>query len=246
MHRKTIAALAVLIAGPAAAQDPGWTFQGSLYAWVPSLSATIGTPFGDLETEVERQRRALCARHGVHGHARGPEGQVGLHRGSALRRSLERHGRALRSALQGLDARDEDHGLQRLRRLPDLRVGQGHRRCGRRLPRLRPWRRSRPPVRRQPARLRRRRERDLGRPRRRRPASSCPSTSRGLPPPSSTAACRRPTRPHGRCSRSVGYRFNERWSTQVGWRYMDVQKDIGGLDTSLGLSGPLIGVSARF
>jgi hypothetical protein len=45
---------------------------------------------------------------------------------------------------------------------------------------------------------------------------------------------------------SSGYRFNERWSTQVWWRYLDVQKDIGGLDTSLGLSGPLIGVSARF
>ena len=45
---------------------------------------------------------------------------------------------------------------------------------------------------------------------------------------------------------SVGYRFNERWSTQVGWRYMDVQKDVGDLDMSLGLSGPLIGVTARF
>jgi opacity protein-like surface antigen len=45
---------------------------------------------------------------------------------------------------------------------------------------------------------------------------------------------------------SVGYRFNPRWSTQVGWRYMDIQKDIGGLDTTLDLSGPLIGVSARF
>jgi hypothetical protein len=45
---------------------------------------------------------------------------------------------------------------------------------------------------------------------------------------------------------SVGYRFDARWSTQVGWRYMDIQKDIGGLDTSFSLSGPLIGVSARF
>ena len=45
---------------------------------------------------------------------------------------------------------------------------------------------------------------------------------------------------------SVGYRFNPRWSTQVGWRYMDIQKDIGDLDTTLDLSGPLIGVSARF
>jgi hypothetical protein len=45
---------------------------------------------------------------------------------------------------------------------------------------------------------------------------------------------------------SVGYRFNPRWSTQVGWRYMEIQKDIGDLDTTLDLSGPLIGVSARF
>jgi hypothetical protein len=32
----------------------------------------------------------------------------------------------------------------------------------------------------------------------------------------------------------------------VGWRYMDIDKDIGDLESSLGLSGPLIGVSARF
>ena len=45
---------------------------------------------------------------------------------------------------------------------------------------------------------------------------------------------------------SVGYRFNERWSTQLGWRYMELEQEVGGQDVSIGLSGPVIGVTARF
>lgn len=45
---------------------------------------------------------------------------------------------------------------------------------------------------------------------------------------------------------SVGYRFNPRWSMQLGYRYMNIEKEIGGNDTSLDLSGPMIGVTARF
>ena len=45
---------------------------------------------------------------------------------------------------------------------------------------------------------------------------------------------------------SVGYRFNERWSTQLGYRYLDIEKEIGGEDASIELYGPLIGVTARF
>ncbi|MCA8879514.1 MAG: outer membrane beta-barrel protein [Rhodobacteraceae bacterium] len=45
---------------------------------------------------------------------------------------------------------------------------------------------------------------------------------------------------------AVGYRFNPTWSMQFGYRYMNIEKELGGNDTSLALSGPLIGVSARF
>ncbi|MGA0614997.1 hypothetical protein [Paracoccus sp. KR1-242] len=45
---------------------------------------------------------------------------------------------------------------------------------------------------------------------------------------------------------TVGYHFNERWSMQAGYRYMDVQQKIGGLDADLEFSGPVIGVTAHF
>lgn len=45
---------------------------------------------------------------------------------------------------------------------------------------------------------------------------------------------------------SVGYQFNPTWSMQVGYRYMNIEKEIGGNDTTLAMSGPLIGVSATF
>ncbi len=45
---------------------------------------------------------------------------------------------------------------------------------------------------------------------------------------------------------TVGYRFNERWTSQLGYRHMVIEKPLDGLDTSLYLSGPMLGVSANF
>ncbi|WP_193142420.1 MULTISPECIES: outer membrane protein [unclassified Meridianimarinicoccus] len=45
---------------------------------------------------------------------------------------------------------------------------------------------------------------------------------------------------------SVGYQFNESWSAEVGYRYMDIQKKIGGSQADLGLGGFLIGGTYRF
>jgi hypothetical protein len=45
---------------------------------------------------------------------------------------------------------------------------------------------------------------------------------------------------------TVGYRFNERWTSQLGYRHMVIEKPLEHLDTSLYLSGPLLGVSASF
>jgi opacity protein-like surface antigen len=44
----------------------------------------------------------------------------------------------------------------------------------------------------------------------------------------------------------VNYAFNERWSADLGYRYLSVEKEINGFDTTLELSGPVIGISARF
>jgi hypothetical protein len=45
---------------------------------------------------------------------------------------------------------------------------------------------------------------------------------------------------------AVGYAFNEHWSTQFGYRYMDISKEVEGSDVDLGLSGVLIGATYSF
>ena len=45
---------------------------------------------------------------------------------------------------------------------------------------------------------------------------------------------------------TVGYRFNERWSAQLGYRYMNIEKEINDKDVSVDLYGPLVGVSVSF
>jgi opacity protein-like surface antigen len=45
---------------------------------------------------------------------------------------------------------------------------------------------------------------------------------------------------------TVGYRLNERWTLQGGYRYLDVTQDGGARQTSLVFSGPILGVTYRF
>ena len=45
---------------------------------------------------------------------------------------------------------------------------------------------------------------------------------------------------------TVAYRFNDNWSVLGGWRYLDIQKEIDGRDLQVQLNGPAIGVSYRF
>lgn len=44
----------------------------------------------------------------------------------------------------------------------------------------------------------------------------------------------------------AGYKFNEQWSTQLGYRYMDFSKEIEGNDVQTGLSGVVAGVTFAF
>lgn len=52
--RKTTAACALvaLLAGPAAAQDSDWEFGATIYGWVPSLGASVDTAFGTIESDA--------------------------------------------------------------------------------------------------------------------------------------------------------------------------------------------------
>lgn len=45
---------------------------------------------------------------------------------------------------------------------------------------------------------------------------------------------------------SAKYAFSEKWSTQVGYRYMEISKEIDGRETSIDLGGPLIAFSYNF
>ncbi|MFG6084279.1 hypothetical protein ACEUZ9_000784 [Paracoccus litorisediminis] len=45
---------------------------------------------------------------------------------------------------------------------------------------------------------------------------------------------------------TVGYRINERWAVQAGYRHMELEQEIGGLDSDIALSGPVIGMNVRF
>jgi hypothetical protein len=44
----------------------------------------------------------------------------------------------------------------------------------------------------------------------------------------------------------LSYRINDRWSTEIAYRYLSVDKELNGRDTTLEISGPAIGISARF
>jgi hypothetical protein len=45
---------------------------------------------------------------------------------------------------------------------------------------------------------------------------------------------------------SVRYAFDEKWSTQLGYRYMEVSRELNGRDVSVDLGGPVVAVSLRF
>lgn len=45
---------------------------------------------------------------------------------------------------------------------------------------------------------------------------------------------------------AVGYRFNETWSAELGYRYLSIEQEVDDADVTLDMYGPLIGVTARF
>jgi hypothetical protein len=245
MIRKTGLALALLAAGPAAAQENGWTFQGSLYGWLPGLSTTIGTPFGDYDVESNGSDVLSNLDMTFMGTLEARTGKWGFI-GDLLYVDLSDEtdspfGRRFESStLETTTTAFSGYAVYRTYESDKaiLDAGVGFRAF------------------------------DVGLDLDLQSADSRPdysaSESETWAVPLVAARVILPLNESwfatafadgGMASSdtstwqvfaSVGYRFNPRWSTQVGWRYMDIQKDIGGLDTSLDLSGPLIGVSARF
>ncbi len=248
MHRLTMtgAVVAALVTGPAAAQDTGgWTFQTSLYGWVPSLSTTIGTPFGDFETEANGSSALDDLDMAFMGTLEARKGKWGFI-GDLLYVDLSSEtdspfDRRFRSGT--LDTKTTAFSGYAVYRTYEsdraiIDAGAGFRAFDVSL--------------------------DLGL----QSADSRPSYSASdsatwavplvavrmiLPLSESwfatafvdggmTSSDTSTWQAFG----SVGYRFDERWSSQIGWRYMNIQKEIGSLDTTLDLSGLLIGVSAHF
>ncbi len=52
MKRTTLACLCALAAGPAAAQDGGWSFAATGYLWLPATKTTVDTAFGEVESTL--------------------------------------------------------------------------------------------------------------------------------------------------------------------------------------------------
>jgi hypothetical protein len=52
MKRTTLACLCALAAGPAAAQDGGWNFSATGYLWLPATKTTADTDFGEVDSTL--------------------------------------------------------------------------------------------------------------------------------------------------------------------------------------------------
>lgn len=52
MSRTTLACLCALAAGPAAAQDSGWRFAATAYLWLPTIRSTVDTDIGSIQSTL--------------------------------------------------------------------------------------------------------------------------------------------------------------------------------------------------
>jgi hypothetical protein len=245
MHRITIAAVAIGIAGPVAAQDTEWTFQTSLYVWVPGLSTTVGTPFGDFESKADGSDALSALDMAFMGTLEARRGRWGFI-GDLLYVDLSTDTdapfgqRFASSTVETSTTAFSGYAVYRTYASDHVIVdaGAGFRAFDLGL--------------------------DLGldsadnRPDYNASVSdtwAVPVVAVRFIVPFNDSWFATAFVDGGMTSSdtstwqvfgSVGYRFNERWSTQLGWRHMDVQKEIGGLDVSVDLSGPMIGASLRF
>ncbi len=246
--RLPLFALSVLLAAPAAAQSQDWTFAGSLYGWVPALSASTQTRFGTLDSDVSGSDALSDLDMAFMGTFEARRGKWGLI-GDLLYVDMS----SSTNTPFGLRFSDVETGVKTTafsgyvtyRVYEDAKVavdlGGGFRAF----------------------------DVDLD-------LTFNPGDGPGSRPGESRSDSKTWVDPliAGRiivpinekwfatafadfggtgsddmtwqALASVGYRFDARWSAQLAYRYMDIEKPIGGNDTSIELYGPLIGVTARF
>ena len=242
MNTKMMAGAMLLAAGPAYAQD--WTFAASLYGWVPGLSASVDTRFGEVELEASGGDALDALDMAFMGTLEARNGRWGVI-GDLLYAKLST------DADSPLDLRFSDANLETqvtafsgyalYRTYEDARVtldaGGGFRAFDVGLDVGLDSADSRPDF-------------DLSRDE----SWAVPLVAARVIVPfndkwfatafvdGGLTADNTTWQVFG----SVGYRFDQRWSTQIGYRYMEIEKDFGDNDVSIDLSGPLIGVTARF
>jgi len=238
------AALVTVLSGPAVAQSAGWDYQATLYGWVPGLSATVDTQFGQVDSkatgsdvldnldfafmgvfEARHERWSLIADLLYTKLSASQNTPLGLAFSSA----------EVKTKLGALSG----YALYRVYDGPgaSIDLGGGFRAFGVDL--------------------------DLSLNPGARPGRSSSSSDSWVDPliagriiiPFDDSWFATAFADFGgtasddqtwQALATVGYRFNDKWSVQAGYRQMDLEHTLGGNDSTISLSGPFIGGSFRF
>jgi opacity protein-like surface antigen len=243
MKKSALSAFLIVTAMPAAAQDADWTYKATLYGWFPGMSVTMDTDFGTIQSETSGSD-ALAALDmafmGTFAAQNGRLGFVGDLLYTDLSNTEDTPGAAFGSvgvavkltALSGYvlyrvssDPKvqfDVGGGFRNFDIEADANLTDGLLSGGSRSLDTN-W--TDPLI---AARL------------------SVPLDDKwflmGFADFGGTSADDQTWQVYG----GVGYAFDDRWSTQLGYRYMDISKEVNGKDLSIGLSGPTIALSYSF
>ena len=241
--KRPLTFMAILLAGPAAAQDTGWSFAGSLYGSIPGMSTSVDVPFGTVDGDVSGGDALSALDMAFMGAFEARRGRWGL-LGDLLYANLSADQDTPFGAFSSAEIETKltafsGYALYRVSETPRAAVdlGGGFRAFGLDLDTSL--------------------EGDAA-------EGRSFSDDADWVVPLATARAIIPFNEKWFATTfadvgglsgsdmtwqlfaSVGYRFNERWSTQLGYRYMDIEKEIDGDDVSLELYGPLAGFTARF
>ncbi len=239
------AGMAVLIAGPAAAQGPGWSFAVSPYAWVPGITASVGTAWGTVEVEKTSSDVLSKLDLAFMGAFEARKGRWGLiadlfyadlsqSRATPLgllfsRGRIETEARALsgyaayRVAQNKRFTADLMAGLRVNSIDLDLSLAPGLL-AAQRVGVSETW--VDPLI--------------GGR-------ASVAITDRWFVTAfADVGGFSAASDLTWQVLTTLGYQFNERWSVEGGWRFVSIKKEIEGRDVEIDFSGPLLGATARF
>ncbi len=239
------ATMAVLIAGPVAAQDSGWSFAISPYAWVPGIAASVGTAWGTVEVEKSGSDVLSHLDLAFMGAFEARNGRWGLiadlfyadlsqSRATPLgllfsRARIETEAKALSGYAAYRVAQNEQVAVDLMAGFRvnsvdlDLSLSPGLL-PAQRLGLSETWvdpligGRARVTI----------GDRWFG---------SAFADVGGFSAASDLT---------WQVLATLGYRFDERWSVEGGWRYVSIAKEIDGRDVETDFSGPLLGLTARF